>query len=156
MHTSGDIVVNQGATFRSFSPLTIQSGSVKGNGTIGGNVQIHGTISPGESAGELTMDGNVMLFDDSHVLIELGGLTSTSQYDQISVTGSATLNGLLNIDLINGFLPLAGNSFDIFDWGSVSGKFATFDLPMLAARTLLEYEPALRHRCALSNQWSQR
>ena len=35
------------------------------------------------------------------------------------------------MSLINGFAPLAGNSFDILDWGSLSGTFSALQLPIL-------------------------
>jgi hypothetical protein len=44
-----------------------------------------------------------------------------------------TLDGTLAVLLINGFSPTAGNSFDILDWGSLSGTFATLQLPALGA-----------------------
>ena len=41
------------------------------------------------------------------------------------------LGGTLNVSLINSFTPLAGNSFDIMDWGSLTGKFSALQLPIL-------------------------
>jgi hypothetical protein len=64
--------------------------------------------------------------------IELGGTTPGSQYDQIHVTGQLTLGGTLNVWLTGGFAPAAGNSFDILDWGSLTGTFASIELPTLA------------------------
>jgi hypothetical protein len=43
-----------------------------------------------------------------------------------------TLGGTLNVSLINGFSPTLGNSFDILDWGALTGTFATLQLPALA------------------------
>ena len=44
-------------------------------------------------------------------------------YDQIQVTGLATLDGILDIDLINGFTPVLGDAFDIITFGGVQGAF---------------------------------
>jgi hypothetical protein len=33
---------------------------------------------------------------------------------------------------IEGFTPAAGNSFDILDWGTLSGTFSTINLPALS------------------------
>jgi hypothetical protein len=65
--------------------------------------------------------------------MELGGATAGGQYDQILATGSLALGGTLNVALINSFSPVAGNSFDLFDWGSISGTFTTLSLPSLGS-----------------------
>jgi MYXO-CTERM domain-containing protein len=40
-----------------------------------------------------------------------------------------TLDGTLGISLDNGFVPTVGETFDIITAGSVSGTFATVNLP---------------------------
>ena len=42
-----------------------------------------------------------------------------------------SLGGTLKVSLINGFQPLAGNSFDILDWGTLSGTFSAIQLPTI-------------------------
>jgi hypothetical protein len=39
------------------------------------------------------------------------------------------LDGTLQVLLIDGFLPAAGDVFDILDWGNLSGAFDTLQLP---------------------------
>jgi hypothetical protein len=39
-------------------------------------------------------------------------------YDQIQASGTLSLGGTLAVSLINGFTPVAGNSFDILEWGN--------------------------------------
>jgi len=68
--------------------------------------------------------------------IEIGGLTpgpgsppdTDNGYDQINVTGTATLAGRLQIQLINtlNFSPSLGENFEIMTFGSVVGDFAIF------------------------------
>ncbi len=60
--------------------------------------------------------------DDVQV-IRIGG-TSVGSYDRINVTGAAIFDGTLKIQLVNGFVPSAGNSFTIFTWGTHTGEFA--------------------------------
>ena len=55
-----------------------------------------------------------------------------TQFDQLRVSGQLTLGGTLNVSLINGFAPVAGNSFDILDWSVLSGTFSSIQLPALA------------------------
>jgi hypothetical protein len=53
-------------------------------------------------------------------------------YDQIQSSGALALDGTLQVTLINGFSPAAGQSFNLFDWASVVGTFDTLQLPALA------------------------
>jgi hypothetical protein len=52
--------------------------------------------------------------------ISIGGATAGTQFDQLNVT-SASLNGTLNIHLINGFVPKIGQTFKIMNFTSKSG-----------------------------------
>ena len=62
--------------------------------------------------------------------MQLAGPTAGSQYDQIKVTGQLVLAGDLNIVLLDGFQPLAGESFQLFN-GPLSGTFSQLTLPTL-------------------------
>ena len=50
------------------------------------------------------------------------------------MAGALSVGGTLNVSLINGFSPAAGQSFDILNWGSLSGTFAALSLPVLPGR----------------------
>jgi len=64
--------------------------------------------------------------------MEVGGTTAGGSYDQIRATGTLSLGGTLAVSLINDFNPMAGNSFDILDWGGLAGTFSSIQLPTLA------------------------
>ena len=49
------------------------------------------------------------------------------------VAGQLSLEGALQVSLINGFAPAAGNTFDVLDWGSLTGTFTSLQLPTLGA-----------------------
>lgn len=102
------------------------NGVLSGNGTIVGNVFNEGTIAPGMSAGTLTFEGDVELTDTSVLSIELGGFTSGSEFDAISVTGELDLDGLLEISFINGFEnSITGSDmFTIISANTLNGTFA--------------------------------
>ncbi|RMH13788.1 MAG: hypothetical protein D6698_13530 [Gammaproteobacteria bacterium] len=107
------------------NPITL-TGYVKGVGTLD-NVVITGTDSPGFSPatvyrGSVSYAGNLE--------VEIGG-TSVGDFDKIVHSGTATLGGILDVLLINGFTPSAGDSFDILDWTTVAGNFSTLNLPLL-------------------------
>jgi VCBS repeat-containing protein len=66
--------------------------------------------------------------------IELGGTTpgiNATDYDQLKITGAASLAGTLKVSLTSGFTPAIGNTFTIMTYGSHSGTFTT-NLPTLA------------------------
>ncbi|MGE3847232.1 MAG: hypothetical protein AB7I01_10125, partial [Gammaproteobacteria bacterium] len=80
-------------------------------------------IAPGSSAGTLTFGGN-LVFDPLGALdIELGGLNAGTDYDRVVVTGSARLDGRLDLDLLGGFRPGDADVFRILTAASVSGAF---------------------------------
>jgi hypothetical protein len=57
--------------------------------------------------------------------MEIGGLTPGTQFDQLLVSGIATLGGTLDLLLLNGFNPGIGATFQILNYGSRVGQFAT-------------------------------
>jgi len=63
--------------------------------------------------------------------VVIGGLTAGTQYSQLNVASTAALGGTLNVSLINGFAPSAGNQFTILNAGTLTGQFVTTNLPAL-------------------------
>ena len=59
--------------------------------------------------------------------------TPGAQYDVVDVGGSLALGGTLDVELLYGFQPHAGQTFDIlnFDPASLAGEFAAISLPDL-------------------------
>ncbi len=104
-------------------------GYVKGVGTLD-NVTVTGTLSPGLSP-TATMAGNLAFSPTSALIMELGGTVAGSQYDQIIASGELGFDGALQVALIGGFAPSAGQSFNLFDWASVTGTFDALSLPVL-------------------------
>ncbi len=112
----------------------VVKGVLAGQGVIPGQGTrvIQGKVSPGNSPGCVTDQGNVIFEGSAWLEIELGGTTACSGYDQYTVNLSLTLNSpTLNVNLYNGFVPAAGQRFDILNWGTLSGAFATINLPPL-------------------------
>jgi len=135
----GTLNVMNGGSVSVGTTLSIAStGKVTGNGTISGNVSNSaGTVSPGASPGVLTISGNYTQGAGGKLQIELGGTTAGTNYDRLAISTAASLNGMLEVSLVNDFVPMptaaADVSFDILDWTNVSGKFSTLQLPALAA-----------------------
>lgn len=110
------------------------TGRINGHGAFGGegDALLLGSSSPGLSPGRLEFAGDV-IFGDTHLLeIELGGLTPGSEYDQIVSGGRLTLGGTLDVELLDDYAPLLGDSFDIAIAAFIDGEFADLLLPTLA------------------------
>lgn len=128
---NGEIRVSEGsqAIF-----LGVYSGA--GQITGGGKTFFEGGLNPGNSPAKMQVDGNVKLGSGSTLDIEIGGLLAGSQHDKIEVTGNLELGGTLRItlyDLGSGvFAPQLGDSFDILDWGTLTGNFSNIQFAPLS------------------------
>jgi hypothetical protein len=92
-----------GGIITSAQLLNFQRGSLTGFGTINGDVASSATISPGASAGKLTINGALSLMNSSKIVMEIGGLTQGTQYDYLAIGGMVTLDGTLELHMLNGF-----------------------------------------------------
>jgi hypothetical protein len=135
LELNGGLLVNNG---RVSGTTNVNSGSVaKGAGTFGVvNVNQGGVYAPGNSAGVSNAASvrfaNTPIVGGPTLMIELAGTTPGTGYDQLRVAGPLALGGTLAVSLIEGFTPVAGSSFDILDWGTLSGTFSTLALPTLS------------------------
>jgi T5SS/PEP-CTERM-associated repeat protein len=133
----GTLVISNGAMVSVGSSinqsLSVDAhGTLKGNGKVNGSVSNTGIVAPGVSLGPLTItNGNYTQTNGGTLQIEIGGTTAGSQYDQLLISGTATLNGTLAVSLTGNFLPGAGDSFNILDWSTLVGGFASLQLPAL-------------------------
>ncbi len=113
--------------------VDVQAGGLlRGNGIINANIVVDngGTIAPGSSPGIITINGNLTLNVGSVTNIEVQGTNpATPDFDQILVSGTATLAGTLNVSLLNGFIPDKTESFQIMTFASRSGDFTTQNFP---------------------------
>src|SRR5262245_35038639 len=55
--------------------------------------------------------------------MEIAG-SAAGQFDRLVVSGTANLDGTLDVVLVGGFIPPAGASFSILQYGSRTGNFA--------------------------------
>ena len=137
---TGGTTVNGGALSVNGSvpgSLIVNSGAVlQGVGTASGPVTISSGafLSPGTATGTGALSlGTLNLNSDATTTIQLGGATPAAGYDQLHITGQLAAAGMLNVSLINNFVPAPGTSFDILDWASLNGRFASVQLPALTA-----------------------
>jgi hypothetical protein len=109
--------------------VDIQGGTLTGPGTINADLTNAGEVDPGGAPGILTVRGNYTQTATGVLGLRVGGTTPGTQFDQLNVSGGAALDGTLNVSLIDGFSPIGGQTFDVFNFGSASGGFATANFP---------------------------
>ena len=140
--TGGTTSLAGGTIGTTTNPLSIQGGTVIGNGMItGGIANSAGTVAPGTTTPAITI-GNIALGTTTlgtyaqgvsgGFTVKIGG-TAAGQFDTLTATGAVTLAGTLNGSLVNGFTPVLGNTFTIITASSVSGTFASNNLPAISA-----------------------
>ena len=133
LNNNGAINIDAGAS-------GIFYGAVTGTGTItnAGAAQFDATSHAGvvSGAGSTTLTSAVTLnantFTQGGLSLQLAGDTAGS-YSKLDVAGPLSLAGKLSVSLVNGFAPAMGNSFDLLDWGTLSGHFSSVTLPALSA-----------------------
>ncbi|MBI3833209.1 MAG: autotransporter outer membrane beta-barrel domain-containing protein [Planctomycetes bacterium] len=124
--SGGRIMLNNATVEWSGTTGFIAGGALTGTGTLIGPVSNSGgTISPGSSAGVLTLSGNYTQGAGGTLAIELGGTNPGTDFDQFPVSGNAVLAGTLRVKLIDGFTPQAGQQFQILTAGNITGSFAS-------------------------------
>lgn len=107
---------------------------VSGNGTVQvEHLVIEGMLAPGDSPGCIEFGGDVTFSFTAVLMIEIGGPAPCTGHDRINVNNQLTINNArLEVILINDFVPAYGDSFDIIDWGSITGSFDTIDASLPA------------------------
>jgi hypothetical protein len=140
--TGGSMTIDSGGTLNAHT-IVFEGGSIQNDGTIDPvDFQVlDATLSgTGTIDGDLTNDGTVILGDSA---TSPGTLTVTGDYVQnsdgtlfegidasnsglLSATGDVTLDGILDIALLDGFTPTNGETFELMDYtGAESGIFST-------------------------------
>jgi probable HAF family extracellular repeat protein len=148
--SGGELRVSTGSVATFFGQVSQRTGSIfSGTGTK----FYEGGLSIGGSPGLGIDQGNVSLGAGGQFLAEIGGTLACTaacatdlalqaiSYDKYVVQGHLALGGTLKLTSWNSFVAQAGMSFDLLDWGSLSGTFDRVDAGglRLAAGTTLDY-----------------
>ena len=91
----------------------------------GGTFVFNGGYSPGNSPGSVTINADTVFGTSNEALFEIAGLAQGTQYDHLNVNGNLTFGGTLKLSFINGYTGNAGDTFDLFDWTTSTGTFAS-------------------------------
>ncbi|MEA2734150.1 MAG: large repetitive protein, partial [Humisphaera sp.] len=116
-------ITTQGLVHVAGQSLTIPAGqSVGGSGTIEGDVSNAGTVAPGNSPGEIDINGTYVQEPGGSLDVEIAG-TALDQFDILSVSNVAIVDGFLNVALLDGFVPKSSDRFMILTAPNVAGTF---------------------------------
>jgi len=142
----GRLILASSAAISNTTPITVQSildasaltnwvlqasQTLQGNGVVTGAVTVLGTLSPGASLGNLTIQGDVSLAGTTRM--EISRSASGPTNDVLTSTGAIIPGGLLVVTNIGPDLPVPGDTFRIFVAGAfASGAFATIELPQIS------------------------
>lgn len=123
MQVTGGVLIAEGS-LASFSSVTIgEAGTIGGTGQLP-STTVLGTISPGNSPGTLTVNGNLTMGANSTYLAEIQGAVS----DRINVTGTAALAGTLKLAILPGAARFGAAYTLLSAQGGLGGtRFGTVD-----------------------------
>ena len=100
--------------------VDILGGTLQGSGLVNGNVTMNGTLSPGNSVGEIRIRGGYT--QSSSVILSLE-LENVNDFDQVFVNGTVTLGGQLDITVLDGFTPTLGDTYTVLSANNIEGEF---------------------------------
>ena len=116
------------------SPRFDNAGTVRksvsiGTTTIGGSVNFtnYGTVDI--QSGFLAANGGYVSASNAVLNCALAGTLPGTNYGQLQVAGSVTLNGTLSVNLTNNYVPTTNDSFTVLSAGSRNGTFVNFIYP---------------------------
>jgi len=147
LNDAADVSASAGAQLDINGVLNLNGNTlnVSGAGQVNVNNQVTGGGSIVSSAvlgtgGSTGVTGN--LTSTGALDIDIAG-TAPNFFDAFHVTGSATLSGLLSVDLVDGFTLSGGESFTVLTASSVSAAGLTLGGPDASAFTLIKNPTSL-------------
>ncbi len=115
-----------------------QLAQVQGAGALNSSVINSGQFFPGNSPRQQVVNGSFTQTALGRIHVELGGLTPITEYDQLVVNGPASLDGTLNVTLVNGFNPGERDQFDLITYASMDGAISTVNGTILTSGLVLD------------------
>ncbi len=124
LQSGSDLRVGRDAGAVFFGQVVVRDGALlSGTGTS----YYEGGLSLGDSPALVANAGSASFGSENLYLAEIGGLAGGSQFDRLQVAGNLNFGGVLQLMWWDNFSAQAGDVFDLFDWGSSSGKFKRID-----------------------------
>lgn len=103
-----------------------QGGTLVGNGTVNTPAKSFtndGNMRPGSPSGVMRITGSYVQSRAGKLTIMLAGQTLAAQHSRLDVTSNAILDGVLELELAEGFKASAGDSFRVLTFNSAAGQF---------------------------------
>ena len=130
--TSG-VSTLSGGTLAANNTVDIQNGTLGGDGTVNAAVINAAEVAPGASPGSLSVNGDYTQDASGVLSVELAGLNPASEFDQLTISSTATLDGTLDVSLTDGFVPSTGDIFTPVTFSTRNGEFAAVNSPDVGA-----------------------
>ncbi|HEV7427903.1 MAG TPA: hypothetical protein VGQ46_16225 [Thermoanaerobaculia bacterium] len=117
---------------KTFTPMDLEGGVLDGSGIITGDVSNSANVKPGTATavGTITVTGNYRMDlppGNGAVTIKIA---SPASFDQLNITGTATLAATFNGSFINGYTPATGTTtWPVITYASETGTFTTVNPP---------------------------
>lgn len=120
---SGGTVTVNGKLGKASGTVAISGGTFKGAGKVESDVSNSGgTVEPGDTeVGFLTFHGDYSQGSGGALAVRVEGPNPGTDFDQLYVSGTATLAGTLNVTTVG----TQGGEFPIVQAGQVNGSFST-------------------------------
>jgi hypothetical protein len=104
--------------------LTLSGGMLSGDGEVVGAVtNSAGSVEPGNSIGELRIDGSYAQGAAGRLVTGIG----SAGHDELTITGPATLAGELSLDVEDGYIPPFEASYPLLSASAIDGLFDAID-----------------------------
>lgn len=130
----GDLNIKAGAYLVNGETTVVNTTYVNPGATLGGsgvldspNVIMAGTLSPGNSPGTLTINGNYTQTSSGTFVLEIA---SPTVFDQLIVNGTANLAGTLDVTGFRGSAFAYGQQFEFIQADEINGEFDTILMPI--------------------------
>jgi fibronectin-binding autotransporter adhesin len=125
--SNGGTLGGTGGSIAFTTPVDFGGGTLSGSITLTApSVTAGGLVSPGNSPGTLTINGDLTLLVASTLIVELRGPQQGVDYDSLYVTGQAVLGGGLSLAFLNGYQNSvqSTDTFTIVTAGTLVGAFS--------------------------------
>lgn len=125
---AGTLQLSPAFSFDPSQTFNLNGGTVTGSGTLGSStVYVNGgVLAPGNPFGVLSAGNNLAMYGGA-ISVVLGG---PSQFSHLAVSNTVYLSdGVLNVNLANGYVPTIGTQFPIVSSAYLIGQFTTLNVP---------------------------
>ncbi len=112
--------------------VAVQGGLLSGEGAISSDVFNAGRIEIGDEIGRLVIAGDYAENFAGRIVLEIAG-ANEGEYDVLQIDGQVLFDGgNLDVMFVDGYLPQAGDVYDLFDFDTAGGELGGVQLPALA------------------------